>query len=93
MTTKKMTIKEIVDTIPARLGLDASQLDLSTPKKAYNFIVDSEFQIFAQCSGKDSALDNSPCGHVALETGYKAMKEVNTIFNDASEKKTLLEQK
>lgn len=93
MKTTRMTIKEIVDTIPARLGLDASQIDLSTPKKAYNFIVDSEFQIFAQCSGKDSALDNSPCEHVALETGYKAMKEVNTIFNDASEKKTLLEQK
>ena len=48
MTTKKMTIKEIVDTIPARLGLDANQIDLSTPEKAEDFLRDPDFQIFAQ---------------------------------------------
>ena len=93
MKKQKMTIKEIVDTIPARLGLDASQLDLSTPEKAEDFLRDPDFQIFAQTSGCDHILDGTPCSHVVLETGYKAMYEVNAIFNDPSEKKIALEAK
>lgn len=93
MKKQKMTIKEIVDTIPARLGLDASQLDLSTPEKAYDFLTDSEFQIFSQNGGSDHVLDGSSCGTIILETGYKAMYDVNALFNDPGEKKSEMEAK
>ncbi len=93
MTTQKMTIKEIVDTIPARLGLDASQLDLSTPEKAYDFLVDSSFQIFAKCGGSDHIFDSAPGNYVILETGYKSMYDVNNLFAETSTKRETLQKK
>ena len=93
MKTQKMTIKEIVDTIPARLGLDASQIDLSTPKKAYEFLKDSSFQIFAQSSGSDHIFDSAPGSYIILETGYKSMYDVNNLFAETSEKRESLQKK
>ena len=93
MKTQKMTIKEIVDTIPARLGLDANQIDLSTPKKAYEFLKDSNFQIFAQSSGSDHVFDSAPGSYIILETGYKSMYDVNNLFAETSEKRESLQKK
>lgn len=93
MKKQKMTIKEIVDTIPARLGLDASQLDLSTPEKAYDFLTDSSFQIFAKCSGSDHIFDSAPGNYIILETGYKSMYDVNNLFAETSVKRESLQKK
>lgn len=88
-----MTIKEIVDTIPARLGLEAGQIDLSTPEKAYDFLTDSDFQIFAQSSGSDHIFDSAPGNYIILETGYKAMYDVNNLFAETSTKREVLQKK
>ena len=86
MKTTRMTIKEIVDTIPARLGLNAGQLDLSTPQKAYDFLTNQEFQIFAKASGCDHIFDSAPGNSIDLQTSYKSMYDVNNLFSVSSEK-------
>ena len=89
-----MTIKEIVDTIPARLGLDASQIDLSTPEKAYEFLRDSDFQVFAKFSGSDGIFDGGECSNAILEMGgYKSMYDVNNLFSECSTRREEMQEK
>lgn len=93
MKTQKMTVKEIVNTIPARLGLNENQLDLSTPEKAYEFLRDPEFQIFAQSDNSNHIFDCAPCSLVILETGYKSMYDANNLFAAESPKIEELQKK
>ena len=93
MKTTRMTIKEIVDTIPARLGLNADQLDLSTPQKAYDFLVNQEIQIFAKTSGCDNIFDSAPGNSIDLQTSYKSMYDVNNLFSVSSEKVEEMQKK
>lgn len=93
MKTTRMTIKEIVDTIPARLGLNADQLDLSTPQKVYDFLTNQEFQIFAKASGCDHIFDSAPGNSMDLQTSYKSMYDVNNLFSASSEKVEEMQKK
>ena len=94
MKTQKMTIKEIVDTIPARLGLDANEIDLSTPEKAYEFLRDSDFQVFAKFSGSDGIFDGGECSNAILEMGgYKSMYDVNNLFSECSTRREEMQEK
>lgn len=91
--TKTMTLKEIIETIPARLGLTAEQLDLSTPQKAFEFLADEDNQIFAKSAGEQDAWGNGNCSSVLLETGYKVMYDMNNLFADTSEKREEMQKK
>lgn len=93
MKTTKMTIKEIVDTIPARLGISPEQLDLSTPQKAFDFLTNEDFQIFARSANNVNIWDGENCSMVHLETGYKSMHDVNNLFAENSEKRDELYKK
>jgi hypothetical protein len=93
MKTQQMTVKEIVNTIPARLGLNENQLDLSTPEKAYEFLRDTDFQIFAQSDNSNHIFDSAPCSLVILETGYKSMYDANNLFAAENPKREELQKK
>ena len=81
------TIKEIIDTIPARLGLTKEQVDLSTPEKAYEFLTDSNYQIFAKVGGLSHIFDGDACNCVVIHSGYKAMYDLNALFSWVEENK------
>ena len=93
MKKQEITVKEIIDSIPAKFGLDATQLDLSTPEKAYNFLTDSNSPLFTQGNISHSIFNNAECSTVILETGYKSMYDANNLFAETSTKKDELQKK
>ena len=90
-TTK--TIKELVNSIPERLGVDPTKIDLSTPEKVLDFFNNTTIsQLFSFANGSAGIWDGYYDNGLTLETDHKAMYDINGIFGEEEEIRSQLQK-
>lgn len=87
------TIKELVNSIPERLGVDPTKIDLSTPEKVLDFFNNTMIsQLFSFANGSAGIWDGYYDNGLTLETDHKAMYDINGIFGKEEEIRSQLQK-
>ena len=93
MKKTTMTIKKIVESFPARLGIDPSTVDLSTPENALDFLNGEACQTFANIDDMADIWDGYYEGGLVIEADHKTMYDINGLFSELSENRKDLQKK